>query len=66
MPGSNEKRAPRNLRALQCVFANTGSIKRDDELIVLRLMVPTLAWRKLSNAGVSGFWSSLVRKSWMR
>jgi hypothetical protein len=52
--------APFIAEGFQCDSGKTGSINREDELIVLRLLVPTLACRNRSIAGVSGFWSSLV------
>lgn len=44
-------------------YRTTGRSSREEERIVLKELVPTLACRNSSMAGVSGFWSSVVRYS---
>ena len=39
----------------KCEGVKTGRIRRDEDLISLRQLVPTLAWRKPGRAGLSGF-----------
>ena len=51
------------LRTLKTDGVKTGNISRDEELIVLRQLVPTVACRKPRSAGTWGFWSSLVNSS---
>ena len=40
--------------AQQLATRMTGSISRDDDRMMFRLLVPTVAWRKVNSAGVLG------------
>ena len=49
------------IRMYKLPYPNAGRSNRDDERTVLSELVPTVACLNSSSAGVSLFWSSVVR-----
>jgi len=64
LPHSSQKPGLNGLSAsVQCwlSYLRTGKSNFDDEKTVLKELVPMLACRNSSGAGMSGFWSSEAR-----